>query len=64
VYLNDLARTDMVEFGHVLPEPGGEQAWVDELPSDLHKELATRGGGGQPGGVDEVAPASEVKNET
>ena len=22
VYLNDLARTDMVEFGHVLPEPG------------------------------------------
>ena len=25
VYLNDLAHTDMVEFGRVLPEPGGEQ---------------------------------------
>jgi phenylpyruvate tautomerase PptA (4-oxalocrotonate tautomerase family) len=63
VYLNDLARTDMVEFGHVLPEPGGEQAWVDELPVDLREELATRGGGDQPPGVDEVPPASEVKNE-
>jgi phenylpyruvate tautomerase PptA (4-oxalocrotonate tautomerase family) len=64
VYLNDLARTDMVEFGHVLPEPGGEQAWVDELPPDLRKELATRSGGGQPRGVGEMAAAAEVKNET
>lgn len=63
VYLNDLARTDMVEFGHVLPEPGGEQAWLDELPADLREELATRGGGDQPPGVDEVPPAPEVKNE-
>jgi hypothetical protein len=35
----------MVEFGRVLPEPGGEQGWVDELPADLRDELATRGGG-------------------
>ena len=44
VYLNDLAHTDMVEFGHVLPEPRGEQAWVDELPADVRDELARRGG--------------------
>jgi len=44
VYLNDLAHTDMVEFGHVLPEPRGEQAWVDALPADVRDELARRGG--------------------
>lgn len=48
VYLNDLAHTDMVEFGRVLPEQGGEQRWVAELPADLRDELATRGGGDQP----------------
>ena len=48
VYLNDLNHADMVEFGHVLPEPGGEQRWLDELPADLRDELATRGGGDQP----------------
>jgi hypothetical protein len=47
VYLNDLAHTDMVEFGRVLPEQGGERDWVDELPADLRNELATRGGGDQ-----------------
>jgi phenylpyruvate tautomerase PptA (4-oxalocrotonate tautomerase family) len=45
VYLNELASTDMVEFGRVLPEPGGEQNWVDELPADLRDELAACGGG-------------------
>ena len=48
VYLNDLNHTDMVEFGHVLPEPGSEQAWVDELPAALADELAARGGGDEP----------------
>ena len=48
VYLNDLAHTDMVEFGRVLPEPGGEQGWVDELPADLRDELVMRGGGDRP----------------
>jgi phenylpyruvate tautomerase PptA (4-oxalocrotonate tautomerase family) len=47
VYLNELASTDMVEFGRVLPEPGGEQRWIAELPADLRDELATRGGGDQ-----------------
>ena len=44
VYLNDLAHTDMVEFGHVLPEPGGEQVWINELPTDVRDELARREG--------------------
>jgi phenylpyruvate tautomerase PptA (4-oxalocrotonate tautomerase family) len=48
VYLNDLAHTDMVEFGRVLPAPGGEQGWLDELPADLRDELAMRGGGDRP----------------
>jgi phenylpyruvate tautomerase PptA (4-oxalocrotonate tautomerase family) len=43
VYLNDLAHTDMVEFGRVLPEPGGEQGWLDDLPASLRDELTTRG---------------------
>jgi phenylpyruvate tautomerase PptA (4-oxalocrotonate tautomerase family) len=47
VYLNELAHTDMVEFGRVLPESGAEQDWIDELPADLRDELATRGGDDQ-----------------
>jgi phenylpyruvate tautomerase PptA (4-oxalocrotonate tautomerase family) len=39
VYLNELAHTDMVEFGHVLPEQGDEQGWLDGLPSDLRDHL-------------------------
>jgi phenylpyruvate tautomerase PptA (4-oxalocrotonate tautomerase family) len=41
VYLNHLAPTDMVEYGHVLPQPGKEQAWFDALPTSL-KEYLTR----------------------
>lgn len=32
VYLVDLPAGDMVEYGHVLPEPGGEAAWLAGLP--------------------------------
>ena len=39
VYLCNLAPTDMVEYGHVLPEPGQEQAWFDALPADLRAYL-------------------------
>ncbi len=35
VYLCNLEPTDMVEFGHVLPAPGGEQAWFEALPASL-----------------------------
>lgn len=33
VYLLELPAAAMVEFGHVLPEPGNEPDWNDELPS-------------------------------
>jgi phenylpyruvate tautomerase PptA (4-oxalocrotonate tautomerase family) len=32
IYIVDLQARQMVEFGHVLPEPGGEQAWTEALP--------------------------------
>ena len=31
-YLIDLPARDMIEYGHILPEPGDEQAWMDGLP--------------------------------
>lgn len=40
VYLNELVRTDMIEFGHVLPLPGQEESWIAQLPSDLRDHLA------------------------
>jgi phenylpyruvate tautomerase PptA (4-oxalocrotonate tautomerase family) len=47
VYLSDLAPTDMVEFGQVLPAPGKEQAWLDALPRDLRKQLLAFGESGK-----------------
>jgi phenylpyruvate tautomerase PptA (4-oxalocrotonate tautomerase family) len=32
VYINELQPRQMIEFGHVLPEPGDEPAWTDALP--------------------------------
>ena len=32
VYITDLLPRQMVEFGHVLPEPGDEAKWADALP--------------------------------
>ena len=43
VYLCNLAPTDMVEYGHVLPAPGQEQAWFDELPTELQAYLSGLG---------------------
>jgi phenylpyruvate tautomerase PptA (4-oxalocrotonate tautomerase family) len=43
VYLNNLDPTDMVEFGHVLPEPGAEQEWFDRLPESLRAYLIKLG---------------------
>jgi phenylpyruvate tautomerase PptA (4-oxalocrotonate tautomerase family) len=39
VYLCNLAPTDMVEFGHVLPAPGHEGAWFEALPRTLQTYL-------------------------
>jgi hypothetical protein len=43
VYLCNLAPTDMVEYGHVLPQPGEEAAWYDRLPKPLQEYLASLG---------------------
>jgi phenylpyruvate tautomerase PptA (4-oxalocrotonate tautomerase family) len=43
VYLCNLEPTDMVEYGHVLPPPGGEKAWFESLPSSLRSFLAELG---------------------
>ncbi|RXH02789.1 tautomerase family protein [Bradyrhizobium vignae] len=34
VYLNELPPRQMIEFGHVLPEPGDEGPWTAALPLD------------------------------
>src|SRR6476659_339854 len=43
VYLNELEHTDMVEFGHVLPEQGGEAEWLEALPAPLREHLVGLG---------------------
>ncbi len=43
VYLCNLEPTDMVEYGHVLPLPGQEQAWFDGLPKNLRDYLVSLG---------------------
>jgi phenylpyruvate tautomerase PptA (4-oxalocrotonate tautomerase family) len=43
VYLCNLAPTDMVEYGHVLPRPGEEAAWYEQLPKPLQEYLASLG---------------------
>src|SRR5258705_5721674 len=43
VYLCNLEPTDMVEYGHVLPAPGDEQAWFENLPQSLKDYLAGLG---------------------
>jgi len=43
VYLNNLAPGDMVEYGHVLPQPGQEVEWFDGLPKSLQDYLKRRG---------------------
>jgi phenylpyruvate tautomerase PptA (4-oxalocrotonate tautomerase family) len=39
VYLCNLDPTDMVEYGHVLPKPGEEAAWYENLPKSLQEYL-------------------------
>jgi phenylpyruvate tautomerase PptA (4-oxalocrotonate tautomerase family) len=38
-YINPLANTDMVEFGHTLPLPGAEQQWIEQMPAGLREHL-------------------------
>lgn len=43
VYLCNLAPTDMVEYGRVLPRPGDERQWFESLPLSLRKYLESLG---------------------
>jgi phenylpyruvate tautomerase PptA (4-oxalocrotonate tautomerase family) len=43
VYLCNLTPTDMVEYGHVLPQPGQEKAWFENLPAELKAYLSNLG---------------------
>jgi len=38
-HLVDMPATQIVEFGRVVPEPGGEAAWIAALPEAERKEL-------------------------
>ncbi len=33
VYVTEIPARQMAEYGHILPEPGSEQAWLDGLPA-------------------------------
>jgi len=41
VYLCSLAPDDMMEYGHVLPQAGKEQAWFEALSSELQQYLTS-----------------------
>ena len=43
VYLNELTHTDMIEFGSVLPVPGGEAAWVEAMDPAIRDHLRALG---------------------
>lgn len=43
IYLCNLEPTDMVEYGHLLPQPGREKDWFDCLPSALKEHLVSLG---------------------
>ena len=34
VYLSELPSRAMAEYGHMLPEPGDEEAWLEALPDE------------------------------
>ena len=42
VYVSDIPGTSVVEFGHILPQPGEEDAWFAKLPHDLQARLRSR----------------------
>lgn len=39
VYLVDLPARDMIEYGHILPEPGDEASWMECLPIADRKRM-------------------------
>ena len=43
IYLSNLEPTDMLEYGHILPAPGNEKAWFEQLPQSLRDYLTSLG---------------------
>jgi phenylpyruvate tautomerase PptA (4-oxalocrotonate tautomerase family) len=43
-YVSELPPAQMVEYGHVLPEPGSEASWLEGLPPE-DREFMLRVGG-------------------
>ncbi|WP_109476191.1 tautomerase family protein [Paraburkholderia sp. C35] len=43
VYLSDIAHSQMVEFGQVLPEPGTESQWLQSMASEDRDYLLSIG---------------------
>ena len=43
IYINDIAPELMIEFGHVLPQPGEESLWLQGLPEEDRKYLLELG---------------------
>lgn len=39
VYISDIPAQGVLEFGNVLPQPGGEAEWLASLPADLREKL-------------------------
>lgn len=39
VYISDIPAQGVLEFGNILPEPGGEDKWLASLPSSLREKL-------------------------
>jgi phenylpyruvate tautomerase PptA (4-oxalocrotonate tautomerase family) len=42
-HLVDMPATQIVEFGHVVPEPGGEAPWIAAFPEAERKEIEAIG---------------------
>jgi phenylpyruvate tautomerase PptA (4-oxalocrotonate tautomerase family) len=43
VYIQEIPATQMIEFGRVLPEPGAEEAWREEMSARKLDELRRSG---------------------
>ena len=50
IYLSELPPAAMLEFGHVLPEPGGEAAWSAALPAADRERMQSIGRAKKSGG--------------
>jgi phenylpyruvate tautomerase PptA (4-oxalocrotonate tautomerase family) len=43
IYISELPPRAMMEFGHVLPEPGGEAAWIAALSASERERMQAIG---------------------